>query len=192
MIFHSASIIAVLVGASSRTPTQILCVLQTPPDPWWEWLLQFCLSAVPVAGGVWVAWMAFRWTKKKEHEQWIRDHKRAEWRELLDAAGDCQTDLWIASSPKGEDDDKQPAITNAKLKLQRIYLLLDDRVFIDQLTLGPIMSSWNKTIGHTKEAASSSGQGLLGSLTLTQLSYSVFIEQLRKAAKKDLGSKKSG
>jgi threonine/homoserine/homoserine lactone efflux protein len=46
-------------------------------------ILQVAQTVIPVAGGVLIAWMAFRWNSKKEHQQWIRDQKKVEWKELL-------------------------------------------------------------------------------------------------------------
>jgi hypothetical protein len=83
MILHSTSMLVILAGETAQTPTHVQCILQMPSDPWWKWLLQFVLSVIPVAGGVLIAVWSFRRSRQTEHEQWIRDQKKAEWSCLL-------------------------------------------------------------------------------------------------------------
>lgn len=48
-----------------------------------ESLVKILQALIPVAGGVYIAWMAFRWNRKNDHRRWILDNKKAEWQELL-------------------------------------------------------------------------------------------------------------
>jgi hypothetical protein len=86
MILHLASTAAFFVDQVQQAPVQVQCIQQAAPESWAKWLLQFALSAVPVAGGVGIALWSFHATSKKDHERWILDQKKAEWQELLRSA----------------------------------------------------------------------------------------------------------
>jgi hypothetical protein len=87
MILHAASIAAFFVAQTPQAQYAVQCV-QAAPGTWLDRLLyflpQFMVSVIPVAGGVGIAWMAFRWNRKKERAQWVRDQKITEWRKLLE------------------------------------------------------------------------------------------------------------
>jgi hypothetical protein len=97
MITHAVSMATLFVDQVSQAPVVVRCT-QAPPELWWKWLaqslFQVLLSIIPVAGGVWIALWSFRRTREltewsfqataeKEHERWVLDQRRAEWRELL-------------------------------------------------------------------------------------------------------------
>jgi len=82
MILHAASIAAIFVDQAQQPQCVFQCA-QSASESWVKWLLPTGQTIFPVAGGVLIAWIAFRWNKNKEHEQWVRDQKKAEWRELL-------------------------------------------------------------------------------------------------------------
>jgi len=84
MVVRAIGIAKFLLDTVSQAPV-IVQVPQTAPEPWWKWLLQ---TVGPVAGGVWIAWLGSTWNKKRQHEEWIRDRKKEEWRELLKAAAE--------------------------------------------------------------------------------------------------------
>jgi hypothetical protein len=90
MILHSSGMLAFLLEKPAQTPAQLQCLLQTPSDPWWKWLLQLVLSIVPVAGGVWIAMWSFRATSRRDHEQWLADNKKGEWRKLISLAAQIE------------------------------------------------------------------------------------------------------
>jgi hypothetical protein len=92
MIIHVVSMITVLVDSVTQAPVIVWCA-QVVPELWWKWLLQFALSIVPVAGGVGIAWMAFRWNRQKEHKQWVLDQKKSEWRELFSAFAELRKEF---------------------------------------------------------------------------------------------------
>ncbi|MGB7984846.1 MAG: hypothetical protein WCF54_06770 [Terracidiphilus sp.] len=87
MILHAASIAAFFVDQLTQTPVQIQCVQQSMPESWLKSLLptivQTVISLTSIAAGVCIAVASFRANKKTEHEKWIRDQKKAEWKELL-------------------------------------------------------------------------------------------------------------
>jgi hypothetical protein len=93
MVIHVASLIAVFVDTVAHSPVQIQCVQQAAPESWVKWLLQFSLSVVPVAGGVWIAIWSFRATSKRDHKRWILDQKKAEWKELFSAITEVQREF---------------------------------------------------------------------------------------------------
>jgi hypothetical protein len=105
MILHTVSMVAVLVDQVAQAPIVVECA-QAASDPWWKWPLQFALSVVPVAGGVLVAWMAFRWTSSKERSQWVRDQKKSDWRELLRKSAEVQHVLRVVNTPNKERIEK--------------------------------------------------------------------------------------
>jgi hypothetical protein len=125
MILHADSMVAFSVGQVTQAPVIVQCA-QAAPESWLKWLLptivQTVVSLASIAAGVLIAVCSFRANKKSEHEQWlrnqeaghvqwIRDPKKVKWRELLDAASECEVDLLIFSAPKVEADELQAAST---------------------------------------------------------------------------------
>jgi hypothetical protein len=87
MILHAASIAALFVDQLSKASVQVQCVQQATPEPMLKWLLptivQTVVSLASITAGVCIAVASFRANKKTEHEQWVRDQKKAEWSALL-------------------------------------------------------------------------------------------------------------
>ena len=94
MILHAASIAAFFAPQTPQAQCVVQCV-QAVPGTWLDRLLQilpqFIVSIIPVAGCVGITWMAFRWNRKKEHEQWVRDQKIAEWKKLLECISEFES-----------------------------------------------------------------------------------------------------
>jgi hypothetical protein len=86
MILHAASIAAFFVAQTQQAQCAIQCV-QAAPGTWLDRLLptiiQTVISLASITAGVWIAVASFRANKKAEHEQWVRDQKKAEWNALL-------------------------------------------------------------------------------------------------------------
>jgi hypothetical protein len=82
MVLHATGLVALFVDTVQQAPIVVQCA-QAVPEPLWKSLLQIGQIIVPVVGGVLIAWMAFRWNSRKEHERWILDQKKAEWSSLL-------------------------------------------------------------------------------------------------------------
>jgi hypothetical protein len=82
MAFDAAAMMAVFVNQMAQAPVAVQCT-QAAQESWVKWLLQFALSIVPVAGGVGIAIWSFRATSRRDHERWVLDQKKAEWREML-------------------------------------------------------------------------------------------------------------
>jgi hypothetical protein len=87
MILHAASIAAFFVDQLAQAPVQIQCVQQAAPESWLKWLLptivQTVISLLSIFAGVAIAVRSFQANRKTEHEQWVRDQKKTEWKELL-------------------------------------------------------------------------------------------------------------
>jgi len=80
MILHAASIAAFFLQQAPQPQCIVKCVQAAGQDPLWARLL---FAAIPSVFALGIAWMAVRWNKNKEHDQWILDQKRAEWSALL-------------------------------------------------------------------------------------------------------------
>jgi hypothetical protein len=185
MILHAVSIAAFLLDSVQQAPVTIQC-LQAAPESWSKWLVQFLVSLIPVVGGVGIALWSFRATSKRDHKRWLLDQKKAEWKELLDAASDCMIPLAIASTPRGKLTSVERAITEEEiLKLTRIDQLLDIRMFIDQSILSPIRLKWHEARERATQGAEASNDEIAMSHVL--LMHSILIKDLREAAKKDMG-----
>jgi hypothetical protein len=185
MIIHVAAMVALFVDQVQQAPVVVQCS-QPAPEKWWRPLSQFAQTIIPVAGGVWIAWLAFRWTGNKERSQWVRDQKKLEWRELLDLASDCQVPLHIASTPKDRlEAAEQAVVTDSELRLLKIDQIFDTRLFINQSVLGPLRSKWREARVRAIEGSESSNDEIAGGHSL--LLHSILIKALREAAKKDLG-----
>lgn len=105
MILQIASYVASLVNQAAQTPLVVQCP-QVPPDPWWKWLLptivQTVVSLLSIGAGVAIAVWSFRRNIRTEHEQWLRDQKRNEWRELLRSTAEIQRVLRMQTMKVGE------------------------------------------------------------------------------------------
>ncbi len=92
MVFHTVTMIATLADGAAQATIQVQCALQQATDPWWRWLLptvvQTAVSLLSVVAGVAIAVWSFRRNRKTEHEQWIRDQKRSDWKQLLKAVAE--------------------------------------------------------------------------------------------------------
>ena len=69
---------------------------QAASEPEWKWWLSALAPWVgPLLSGavtIYIAWRVFNWQGEKDRKQWIRDQKKAEWVELLDAINDYVVD----------------------------------------------------------------------------------------------------
>lgn len=131
MIVHVPSLIAFLVNAAPQAPIQVQCMQQSSSDPWWKSLLptivQTALSLLSIGGGVGIAVWSFRRNRQTEHEQWIRDQRRAEWREILTVCDEIIRDclpLWK------QGDTIDSLIERVRMAQSRLYGLPTKFVFI--------------------------------------------------------------
>jgi hypothetical protein len=100
MILHAASFVAFFVTQAQQAQCVVQCI-PSVPGAWWDRLLQFLpqliVSVIPVAGGVWIAIWSLRAMSKRDHERWILDQKKAEWKELLKKAAEIERTLPVVS-----------------------------------------------------------------------------------------------
>jgi hypothetical protein len=103
MILHAASIAVFFVDQLAQAPVQVQCVQQSMPESWLKSLLptiiQTVISLTSIIAAVCIAVASFRANKKTEHEQWIRDQKKAEWKELFGKAAEVHGVFLRAESP---------------------------------------------------------------------------------------------
>ena len=143
MILHAASIAALFVDQLTQAPVVVQCA-QAAPEPEWKWWLGVLAPWIgPLLSGVvsiYVAWRVFHWQGKKDREQWLRDQKRVEWRELLDKVSAVSKPMTLAR-PKG-------TILKGQVKegLVDLAQCLDDRVFIERQTLNEIYGQLTKCL----------------------------------------------
>jgi hypothetical protein len=180
MILHAASFAAFFVDQLAQAPVQIQCVQQASSESWVKWLLQFALSIIPVAGGVWIAWMAFRWNTKKEHQRWVFDQKKAEWREILDAIKECEDYLLLTDTSINREEIEAGLKYEALQRTRKVQQLFYDRLFVDRYALGQVLSRWNDV--NKMICAEENGP----SMEYTS-AYIGLVDFTRRAARKDLG-----
>ena len=177
MILNAVSVAAFFADTVSKAPVVIHCQ-QAASEPFWRTLLQIFQIVIPVAGGVLIAWMAFRWNSTKDHDRWILDQKKAEWRETLDAIKVCEDFLPLTG---GNKEEILPEVRMEALeKIRRVQQLFFDRLFVDHSALGQVYSKWNDVndmIGKTEA---------VGRLEYTS-AYIGLVEFTRRAARRDLG-----
>jgi hypothetical protein len=182
MILHAGSMVAFFVDQLAQAPVQIQCVQQAAPESWVKWLLQFALGIVPVAGGVWIAWMAFRWNTKKEHLRWVLDQKKAEWREILDTVNADKPH--ITSLSKSQSEEPIEIQFDAAQWVHNVNEIFMDRLFIDEKIIRPIRSHWQNI-----QARAQAGQeGDIVARKESTFEFLILIEEIREAAKKDLNA----
>jgi len=106
MILHAASIVAHFIDQATQAPVQIQCVQQTTPEPMLKWLLptivQTVVSLLSIFAGVGIAVRSFRANKKTEHEQWVRDQKKAEWKQLLEGVANINGIVYLGQTVSRE------------------------------------------------------------------------------------------
>jgi hypothetical protein len=118
MIFHVASMVALFVDSAATSPAQIQCVQQPEPESWVKWLLptivQTVISLLSIFAGVAIAVRSFRANKETEHEQWTRDQKKTEWKELLTRIAEVEKQLPSVVSGVHEYKELEPAVLGIK------------------------------------------------------------------------------
>lgn len=138
MVLQTAGLFAFVAGAVQQNPVVVQfaqnpvpVLVQTVPESLAIWLLHFLaqllVSIIPVAGGVCIALWSFKKNRQSEHEQWLRDQKKAEWHELLELLNSSMLPL---AKKDHINDDAIKSITS-------FQLCLSSRIFIADATLEP-------------------------------------------------------
>jgi len=138
MIFHAVSMIAVLADQAVQTPVVVQCS-QAASDPWWKWLLQ---TIVPIAGGTLIAVWSFVKNRRSEHEQWVRDQEKAEWKELMSSIAEIEHHIPIIIT--GMPDHK-----NLESIVLGILPLLRGMIFVyPRLESSGFIAKWESYVGY--------------------------------------------
>jgi hypothetical protein len=153
MILHAASIAAFF---ASQTP-QARCVVQcasAAPDSWLKWLLptivQTVISLASITAGVLIAVWSFRKTKEltewsfratseRDHERWILDQKKSEWRKILTICNEIDEQYLL---PYKQDETLDALIERVRGLHSRVRSQSGKYVFIsDTLNSEPLRFS---------------------------------------------------
>ncbi len=180
MVWHLEGIIGAL-AAQAQGAMQVHCVEQAAAVPWWKSLLatvvQTVVSLLSIAAGVGIAAWSFRKNRETEHEQWERDQKKAEWRELLEAVKAAQDSLPIVARMT---EESSPATKEMIEKVRHAQQVFFNRLFIDRSIIAPLMGSW---VAVSEKAKSAISDGLLD----YTVAYLALVDSIIIAARKDLG-----
>ena len=108
----------------------------------------FTLAGVVVGAG-----LTYLFSRSKEHEQWLRDNRKEEYRELLSAISEAFLIVHKYGSGPFGPLENQGIVESVKHKSFRI---LHDRIFIaDELKKADIRSKWIHILNSTQ-----SGRGI--------------------------------
>ena len=128
MFFHPA---ALEPSLPTEPPKRLLlCIARKPlRESWVKWLLptivQTVVSLLSIAAGVGIAVWSFRRNRQTEHEQWVRDQKLGEWRELISAVASVEDLIPILIDERLDLDALKQAIL-------RVVPYLRNRLFISK------------------------------------------------------------
>lgn len=186
---HALSLATILVDPVAQARVVVQCA-RTGSEPEWRfWVTALAPWIGPLMSGVvsiYVAWKVFRWQGKKEHEQWIRDQKKAEWRELLDVVSSSQTDLVRAGIPLEQiQENAMEESLRAKEALLAVDRTFDDRLFINPAIIKPFKAQWFSLVDEIKRATDLDDHTAAASRWY--LAFGEYIEAMRATARKDLG-----
>jgi hypothetical protein len=95
MILHATSIAAFFLQQTPQPQCIVKCITSSGQDPL---LARLLFDAIPSIFALGIAWMAFHWNRQKESDQWVRDQRKSEWRNLLDSFNSIQEALPSAFS----------------------------------------------------------------------------------------------
>jgi hypothetical protein len=182
MMLHIAAMAAFFVDQVQQAPVMVQCA-QAAPEKWWRPLSQFAQTIIPVFGGVWIAWMAFRWNSEKERARWVLDQKKAEWREILEAIKVCEDFLPLTSTTlasRKREETPPEVMSDAYQRTRRVQQLFYDRLFVDRIALGLVLSKWNAV--NQMIRAGENPQGLEYTSAYIEL-----VDFTRRVAREDLG-----
>jgi hypothetical protein len=209
MILHTMALTVLSVVQMSQAPIVVQCVQKSEPESLVKLLLptiiQTIVSLASITAGVLIAVASFRANSRKEHEQWVRDQKKAEWKELLGKAAEIERVLPTVSMSRMEKLLK--VATRLKRAASELSKTRASSVFL--LGFFEIPDNLNRFTSFIKEADHADSyiwayseaidtdltsenleEGILKithKIEETKASYSDFVEWLRRAAANDLG-----
>jgi hypothetical protein len=120
--------IAVLVDQIAQAPV-VVQRAQPAAEPEWKWwftaLAPWVGPLLSCVVSIYVAWKVFNWQGRKDREQWIRDQKLGEWRELISVVASVEDLIPILIDEKLDLDALKQAIL-------RVIPYLRNRLFINK------------------------------------------------------------
>jgi hypothetical protein len=149
MIIHAASIAAFFVDQVTQAPVQVQCVQQAAPSPEWKWWMSALAPWVgPLLSGVvsiYVAWKVFHWQGEKDRKQWIRDQRRAEWKDLLVKIAEIEHEIPIRITGFPDHQKLEPIVLS-------ILPLLRGTIFVyDDLENSGFLIEWESFVRYVSE-----------------------------------------
>jgi len=125
MFFHPAALLAFFADQATQAPVVVQCP-QAAPEWWVKWLLPTSVvGLLSIAAGVGIAVWSFWRNRRTEHEQWVRDQKLGEWRELISAVASVEDLIPIKIDEKLDLDALKQAILH-------VVPYLRNRLFINK------------------------------------------------------------
>jgi len=128
MFFHPAALLAFFTDQATQSPVVVQCP-QAAPESWVKWLLpanvQTVVSLLSIVTGVGIAYWSFWRNRKTEHEQWVRDQKLGEWRELISVVASVEDLIPIKI-------DEKLDLVALKRAILRVVPYLRNRLFINK------------------------------------------------------------
>jgi hypothetical protein len=185
MILHFASTAVHFADQLAQAPVQIQCMQEAAPESWLKlWLptiVQTVVSLASITTGVWIALWSFHMTGKRDHFRWMLDQKKAEWREILIAINACRDSLPLTALLQVQQIAESSVAREAYEKVLKAQQTIFDRLFIDALAIDPVVSGWENINGKAKKADLVNADDFANA-------YLAFVNQVRNAARKDLGA----
>ncbi|MGB6742860.1 MAG: hypothetical protein WBE38_04310 [Terracidiphilus sp.] len=129
MMFHVASIAALFVDQAAQAPVA---------DLGWKQWIPTGVSLLSIGIGVWIAnrsmrkskdlteW-SFRAASERDHERWILDQKKAEWKELL---ASCDEVGELCFPPRTKNDTLDVLIERVQNAHRRLHYITSKYIFI--------------------------------------------------------------
>jgi hypothetical protein len=197
MILHAASIAAFFLDQLVQAPVVVQCVVPPSPDSVWKQWIPTAVSLLSVGIGLWIAnrtirnarelteW-SFRATSERDHERWVLDQKKAEWKEVLNAVNAGHADLIRVSVPEKQvDKSAQKEYEHALENLLTIDHVFGNRLFIDFAIMESLRIQWIAVSEAAKTAYNLEDKDAAASLWY--VSFTKYVEEVRTIARKDLG-----
>jgi hypothetical protein len=172
MILHAASIAAFFVDRLAQAPVQIQCVQQSTPESWVKWLLptivQTVISLLSIFAGVAIAVRSFQANRKTEHEQWVRDQKKAEWKEIVEALNKCRMYLPQVYHQHSFDQESVALLGfDPESEARELESLFNSRLFINSdLSLSGIDKAWEEIRKNAKDCEPIYSYGIVAGYNL--------------------------
>lgn len=89
----------------ASTPVQVQMVTDTGFKWWLSSLAPWVGPLLSGVVSIYVAWKVFQWQGRKEREQWVRDQKKAAWKDILKGIAEVQRVVRAGEALNGKNID---------------------------------------------------------------------------------------